>query len=112
MDDPHIHVAADIGAGLATRKVLASTFGLVADSPSVVESGCGRDVPVAMTSRKPESVTCLPCREHAAAQHREAAEQVERLARMGGFAHEPDRVQLAVQAHKELSRRFADPNAT
>ncbi|MFD0852209.1 hypothetical protein ACFQ07_08250, partial [Actinomadura adrarensis] len=69
-DDPHIHVQVDVvGGDAAVRDMLASTFGLAGDLPSVVTTGCGLVVPFAMTSSRPEKVTCLPCREHARDEH-------------------------------------------
>ncbi|WP_433293463.1 hypothetical protein ACQP2F_30680 [Actinoplanes sp. CA-030573] len=70
---PHIHVERNLNRQAATRNMLASEFGLIADSPSSVTTGCGLRVAYAMTSARPESVTCLPCREHAARWHRAAA---------------------------------------
>ena len=65
MDDPHIHVGSDLNLDGAVRNVVASTFGVAGDLPSVVATGCGLRVPRANTSRLPERVTCLPCREYA-----------------------------------------------
>ena len=83
--DPHIHVELNVmHADAAVRNLMASTFGLASDLPSEVTTGCGLTVPYAMTSPRPESVTCLACREHACRQHLRFAEQVERLSRMPG----------------------------
>jgi hypothetical protein len=65
-DDPHVHVDAKLHADAATRIVLAETFGLVSELPTVAETGCGQRVAYAMTSSRPESVTCLACRRFAA----------------------------------------------
>lgn len=63
-NDPHIHVELSvIHAEAATRDILAATFGLAGDLPSEVSTGCGVQVPYAMTSSRPENVTCLACRE-------------------------------------------------
>jgi hypothetical protein len=83
--DPHVHVPQDaVQAGAGFRSAIVSLLGLVPDAPSVVTTGCGLQVPYAMTSARPESVTCLPCREHAHREHLRYADQVERLSRMPG----------------------------
>ncbi|MEU1883802.1 hypothetical protein ABZ470_41410 [Streptosporangium sp. NPDC020072] len=105
--DPHVHVGRQVlRAGADFRNVIVSSFGLVPDSPSVVTTGCGLQVPYAMTSLRPESVTCLPCREHA---HREClgfAEQVERLSRMPGAPVPGDQAAEAARWARDLARRF------
>jgi hypothetical protein len=112
LDDPYIHVAADLGMEVYARNMLASTFGLVTDTPSDVPSGCGRRVARAMTSRRPESVTCLACREHAAQRHLRLAQQVRRLTRgqgygvSEGYGVSAARVRQAVEGHQDLARRF------
>ncbi|MEV0209115.1 hypothetical protein AB0H97_28365 [Streptomyces sp. NPDC050788] len=54
--DGHIHVDAKmLTDNPAVRGMLAATFGLVGDPPSVVTTGCGLQAPYAMTSRCPES---------------------------------------------------------
>jgi hypothetical protein len=106
--DPHIHVQARVAGGdAAVRDVLASTFGLVADLPSRVTSGCGLEVPFAMTSSRPEKVTCLACREHARDEHLRLADQVERLGLMAGSPMDPAQVRAAARAHRELAAKFA-----
>ena len=64
-------------------------------------------VPYAMTSRRPESVTCLACREHARREHLRFAEQVTNLA---GTAAPVDRhlADRAAAHHRDLARRFSD----
>lgn len=54
--------------------------------------GCGHQVPCAMTAARPESVTCLACREHTHGQYRRFADQVERLSRMPGTTVTGDQV--------------------
>ncbi len=95
-------------AGADVRNLLASTFGLVADLPAEVETGCGRRVAYAMTSPHPERVTCLACRLHASEQHRRFAEELETMFRMPGVLniHAEDAAQ-AVTRHRDLARRFA-----
>jgi hypothetical protein len=107
-DDPHIHVQVDVvGGDVAVRDMLASTFGLASDLPSVVTTGCGLEVPFAMTSPRPEKVTCLPCREHARDEHLRLADQVERLGLMPGSPVAPDQVRQAADAHRDLAAKFA-----
>ncbi|AIJ22695.1 hypothetical protein [Amycolatopsis methanolica] len=44
--DPHIHVQRGAAhAGFALRGLVASTFGLVADAPVEVTTGCGAACP-------------------------------------------------------------------
>jgi hypothetical protein len=108
-DDPHIHVEAKVvGGAAAVRDVTASTFGLAGDLPSVVTSGCGTSVPYAMTSSRPDRVTCLPCREHASREHLRFADQVERLGGMPGSVITPAQAKAAADEHRALARRFAD----
>jgi hypothetical protein len=77
--DPHIHVDVKLHADVAVREVTAATFGLVGDLPSRATTGCGQDVPYAMTSAEPRTVTCLPCREYARRRYLELADSVERF---------------------------------
>jgi len=79
--DLHVHVDVNVIHGEATvRNVLASTFGLVGDLPAAITTGCGRRVPYAMTSPRPESVTCLACRQYARDHCLRLADQAMRLA--------------------------------
>lgn len=87
--------------------MLAATFGLVAELPAEVATGCGTRVPLAMTSHLPERVTCLPCREHAAAQHLRFADQVALLGPLPGSPlGEGDALRAAAE-HRATARRFA-----
>ncbi|MEU6139422.1 hypothetical protein ABZ848_03580 [Streptomyces sp. NPDC047081] len=105
--DGHIHVDARMLLdNAAVRGMLARTFDLVGDSPTVVTSGCGLEVPYAMTSRRPESVTCLPCREHAAREHLRQAEQLDRLGGAPGVHVPEDQVRQAAARLRSLARRF------
>jgi hypothetical protein len=61
-----------------------STLSRAPDAPGVVTTGCGQQVPFAMTSTRPESVTCLTCREHGHREHLRFADQIENLSRMPG----------------------------
>ena len=107
--DPHIHVDVKVlHAAAQTRTMLASTFGLVADLPTVVQTGCGRQVAYAMTSPQPQSVTCLPCREHAHHEHLRFAEQVERLSAMPGSPVSSADGRAAAAWHREQAARFSE----
>lgn len=107
-NDPHIHVEVNvIHADAAVRNMLASTFGLAGDLPSDVATGCGLRVPYAMTSARPESVTCLHCREHAHRRHLRYAEEVELLGRMPGSTIDSDQSGLAAERHRDLAKRFS-----
>jgi hypothetical protein len=105
--DPHVHVDGKLRGDVAVRNVLASTFGLVADSPSTVITGCGREVPTAMTSVHPAKVTCLACREFAHRQHLALADQVDSLGRMPGSPLTADQAAEVASRHRETARRFA-----
>lgn len=107
--DPHIHVESKVGHDdAAVRNVLASTFGLVGDLPSLVTTGCGVRVPYAMASPRPDKVTCLACREHALREHLRLAEWVERLGSMPGSTVSPVQARQAADRHRELAEKFAD----
>ncbi len=74
MKDPHIHVEHDQFMGHALmRAFIAEVTGLAVSAPKTVRTGCNRRRPYAMTSRIPASVTCLACRDYAAAWHAEQA---------------------------------------
>ncbi|UJW28557.1 hypothetical protein L3Q67_25135 [Saccharothrix sp. AJ9571] len=106
MDDPHIHVERKVlQAGADYRNVVASTLGLVADAPAVVTTGCGVEVPYAMTSARPESVTCLACREHGHREHLAMAGQIDRLSRMPGMTVMT--AEEAAEAVRRLQERAA-----
>jgi hypothetical protein len=84
--DPHIHVERKVAqAGADFRNAITSLLGVAPDHPSVVTTGCGRQAPYAMTSSRPESVTCLACREHAHREYRQLADQVEHLSGQPGL---------------------------
>jgi hypothetical protein len=105
--DPHIHVSQDLNADIATRSLTASLFGRVGDLPSVVTSGCGLQVPRAMTSHLPERVTCLACREHAHQQHLRYAEQVEALIDLPGSPFTNAQLHEAAEKYRSLAAKFA-----
>jgi hypothetical protein len=106
--DLHIHVQQKVmEAGAGFRNAIASMFGAVPDAPSVVTTGCGLQVPYAMTSPHPESVTCLACREHAHREHLRFAEQVERMSRWPGAPVTGDDAAKAVQWARDMAKRFS-----
>ncbi|WP_328429810.1 hypothetical protein [Streptomyces sp. NBC_00443] len=108
--DPHIHVEQSVTRYDArARSLLAGTFGLVGDLPETVGAGCGLRVPYAMTTPRPESVTCLACRRHARAEHLRLAEQMARLGGMPGSTVTGAQVAaVTVEHHRDLARGFAD----
>jgi hypothetical protein len=65
-------------------------------------------VPYAMTSPRPDKVTCLACREHARREHLRFAEEVERLGSMPGSTISSAQAKLAADRHRELAEKFAD----
>lgn len=107
--DPHVHVEQNVlAAGPAVRNLMSSMLGRVPDAPSVVTTGCGARVPYAMTSARPESVTCLTCRVHAAREYLRRADQVERLGPLPGMSATSDQMASAVERLRDLARRFSD----
>ena len=106
--DPHIHVEQRaLGAGPDMRNLMSSVLGRVPDAPSVITTGCGLNVPYAMTSPRPESVTCLACREYAGREYRAFAEQVERLGSLPGMNVTADQMVSAVDRLRDLATRFS-----
>jgi hypothetical protein len=106
--DPHIHVEQKVvQAGAAFRNVIVSMLGRVPDAPSVVTSGCGLEVPYAMTSPRPESVTCLACREHAHREYLRFADQVERLGQTPGMIITATDAAEAMERLRDLAQRFS-----
>jgi hypothetical protein len=105
--DPHIHVGANLNADAMSRDQVASVFGLAADLPSVVTTGCGARVARAMTSPLPERVTCLPCREHASRHHLRCAEMFERFTPTPGVNISSDQARQAAEWHRDRATKFA-----
>jgi hypothetical protein len=108
--DPHIHVQQKVvEAGGGVRSAVTSLLGVATDAPSVVTTGCGLDVPYAMTSIRPESVTCLSCREHAHREYLRFADQVEQLSSPPNLAItglDDQQAAEAVARLRDLARRF------
>ena len=106
--DPHIHVERKVAeAGAAVRGLISSMLGRAVDAPSVVTTGCGIQVPYAMTSIRPESVTCLACREYAQREHLRLAEEFERLSRGTVPGGTGDQLAQAVERLRGLAKRFS-----
>ncbi|MDQ0760639.1 hypothetical protein [Streptomyces canus] len=111
-DDPHIHVEVKVVRGeAAVRNMLAATFGLAGDLPSVVPTGCGLRVPYAMTSPRPDHVTCLPCREHARSEHLRFADEIERIGGLPGSSVTPAEARRVAERHRALAQGFASGTA-
>jgi len=106
---PHIHVDVKLGADVASRGILAATFGLAADVPATIDTGCGARVPLAMTSTQPEKVTCLPCRDFAHGQHLRLATQLDELGRLPGSVITPEQTAAAAAVHRDMAGRFGRP---
>jgi hypothetical protein len=104
--DPHIHVEVSLHTRAATRNLLASTFGLAADLPTSVGTGCGIRVAVAMTSARPGRVTCLACREYAHREHLRMAEEIQRFSELG-TAVDVDAAAGVAAHYRALARQFA-----
>ncbi|WP_258318829.1 hypothetical protein [Streptomyces griseorubiginosus] len=107
-DDPHIHVEVKVVRGeAAVRTMLAATFGIAGDLPSLVGTGYGLKVPYAMTSPRPDRVTCLACREHARAQHLRFADEIERIGTLPGSPVTSAEARRAAGRHRTLAERFS-----
>ena len=105
--DPHIHVERRATHGhAALRHLLAAEFGLVPASPAAIETGCGRRVPYAMTSARPESVTCLACREHAYREHLRYAHTMESGDVLPYLDVNARGALERARWHRDLARRF------
>jgi hypothetical protein len=106
--DPHIHVEQKVlEAGPTVRNLISSMLGRATDAPRVVTTGCGIRVPYAMTSPRPESVTCLACREHAHREYLRLADQFERLGPLPGMNITGDQVAEAAERLRDLAMRFS-----
>jgi hypothetical protein len=70
--DPHIHAEKTPMPGFghaAVRAIITEATDLVPDLPKTVTTGCGVRRPIAMTSTRPEAITCLACRDWARAEY-------------------------------------------
>jgi hypothetical protein len=106
--DPHIHVEQRVlRAGPDIRNLMSSVLGRVPDTPNVITTGCGLNVPYAMTSSRPESVTCLACREHACREYRASAEQFEHLGSLPGMNVTAGQMASAAERLRDLAKRFS-----
>lgn len=106
--DPHIHVEQKVlNAGPDIRNLMSSLLDRVPDAPSVVTTGCGLSVPYVMTSPRPESVTCLACREYAAREYGALAEQFVRLGSLPDMNVTAGQTASAAQRLQDLAKRFS-----
>lgn len=106
--DPHIHVERSVAhAGGVVRNVTAAPLGRAADAPAFVTSGCGPRVPYAMTATRPQSVTCLACRDHARAGYLRLAGRIESFGGMPGTAVTREQAVAAAGRLRDLARRFS-----
>ncbi|MEV4352595.1 hypothetical protein AB0J83_49725 [Actinoplanes sp. NPDC049596] len=103
-----VHVDRKNHSDVVVRDMMAATFGLAADLPGTVTTGCGLEVPLVTTSIEPSKVTCRPCRVFAHRHHLELAEQIERLGAMPGSVVTADKVQAAAALHRELAAQYID----
>ena len=106
--DPHIHVDVELHAGVTVRDLTSATFGKATDLPSHARTGCGGEVPYLMTSARPDSVTCLPCREFAHRRYLELADYAESLSGRPVFSGVDLRAQAkrAAVEYRALASRF------
>lgn len=103
----HIHVERNVvQAGADVRNAMVAMFGTATDPPPVVTTGCGIEVPFAMTSPHPENVTCLTCREYAHREHLRFAAQVEQLRGMPGMSITGEQAAAVVERQRDLAKRF------
>jgi hypothetical protein len=117
MKDPYVHAERTPAPGfghVAMRSIITAAVGLVPDLPKTVGTGCGVRLPLAMTSTRPESITCLPCREWARAEYRTWAGMAHAAAEL---AEAEPRAAIAAKttpadlldeerAYRELAARF------
>jgi hypothetical protein len=101
-----INIDTKLRADLAAREMLAATFRLVGDAPATVTTGCGQQVPLAMTSGSPSAVSCPLCRAFAQREHLRLADQVEELGLMPASVLPARDVLVAAAKHRELAARL------
>ena len=117
MKDPHVHVEKTPMPGfghMAIRTLITDAVGLVPDLPKTVGTGCGVRRPLAMTSTRPEAITCLACRDWAREQYltwagmaRAAAELAETEPRAAIAAKTtPADLRAEEETYKALAARF------
>jgi hypothetical protein len=120
MRDPHVHAEKTIlGVGhVEMSDFIGRAIGLAVDMPKTVGTGCGRRRQLADTSKVPEKVTCLACREWAAAQEIEMAKSAEALLSLGAeqlaALGTPDKPALTIPelrdlaaGHRAMAARYA-----
>jgi hypothetical protein len=83
--DPHVHVERTLlGWGqIEMSDFIGRAVGVAPDLPKTCGTGCGLRRRLADTSKVPEKVTCLACREWAAEREMEMAGSAEALASLG-----------------------------
>jgi len=109
MKDPHVHVEKTPLPGfghVAMRSLITEATGLVPDLPKTVGTWCGVRRPIAMTSTIPETVTCLACRERAAADYRMHADDAEHLLAL--YDVQPELMARAAAAAKVTPEDIAE----
>jgi hypothetical protein len=117
MKDPYMHAERTPAPGFghaAMRLIITEATGLVPDLPKTVGTGCGRRRPLTSTSTRPESITCLPCREWAREQYlmwagmaHAAAEVAEAEPRAAVAAKTtPADLRAEAQTYRALAARF------
>jgi hypothetical protein len=115
--DPHIHAEKTPMPGFghaATRDLIVRATGLVPDLPKTVGTGCGVRRPLAMTSTRPEAITCLPCRDWARAEYllwagmAHAAAELAEAEPRAAIAAKTTPADLRAEEHtyRELAARF------
>jgi hypothetical protein len=106
-EDPYIHADKTVTAwlgGARVREAFARAPGLQA----AVGTGCGERRPAAMASGDPSEVTCLPCREWAAAQYEGAARRADTVLELAGGPGELARFDLTADEVRRHSREYRE----
>ena len=102
----HVHIGSDLNLSGAARNLVASTFDLATDLPGKVTAGCELRVQMGSTSRLPETVTCLRCREYAHRGYLAYADNIERLGPIPGMGITAAEIAEAVRAAREMAIKF------
>lgn len=115
MSDLLVHAEKTLMGGLGQaemRDFIAGAIGLACDLPKTCGTWCGKRRQLSQTSKVPEKVTCLPCREAAAADQKfwlEAGESL--LSYPLSVTHmtpaKADELRQQVDRHRDLYRRYS-----